>query len=83
MTALVVQDRKGGDLYRVQVGDVGHYLNRLPDGRWLDLTAEQFYAEGETTCGLLPEKRDREYVLSYPDTVARYELLRERLRFSA
>lgn len=50
MTALVVQDLLGGDLIlgEVQIGGVktgNHYWNRLPDGSFVDFTAEQFHAD--------------------------------------
>ncbi len=47
-TALVVQDRLGGDLLIADVHEADgsrqgvHYWNRLPDGTELDLTREQF-----------------------------------------
>jgi ADP-ribose pyrophosphatase YjhB (NUDIX family) len=47
-TALVVQDRFGGGLLMADVHEADgsrqgvHYWNRLPDGRELDLTREQF-----------------------------------------
>ena len=47
-TALVVQDRLGGELLIAEVHEADgsrqgvHYRNRLPDGRELDLTREQF-----------------------------------------
>jgi 8-oxo-dGTP pyrophosphatase MutT (NUDIX family) len=47
-TALVVQDRFGGELLVAEVHEADgsrqglHYWNRLPDGRELDLTREQF-----------------------------------------
>jgi hypothetical protein len=48
VTALVVQELLGGDLVlgevfvdRTKVGH--HYWNRLPDGRDVDFTADQFY----------------------------------------
>src|ERR1700727_229847 len=48
VTALVLQEVLGGDLLLAEVNfaDGGyqgvHYLNRLPDGREVDLTREQF-----------------------------------------
>lgn len=47
MTALVVQDLLGGDLILAEVHvdgvkDGNHYWNRLPDGKEVDLTADQF-----------------------------------------
>jgi 8-oxo-dGTP pyrophosphatase MutT (NUDIX family) len=47
-TALIVQDRLGGELLMAEVREADgsrqgvHYWNRLPDGRELDLTREQF-----------------------------------------
>jgi ADP-ribose pyrophosphatase YjhB (NUDIX family) len=47
-TALVVQDRLGGEMLIADVHEADgsrqgvHYWNRLPDGRELDLTREQF-----------------------------------------
>jgi hypothetical protein len=51
-SALVLQDWLGGDLLVADVTTNGrkagvHYWNRLPDGREVDLTKEQFVA-GET-----------------------------------
>lgn len=76
VTALLVQDVQGGDLLRSTVRGVSHYWNRLPDGTILDLTLEQF---GGDLPDAEPIVRDREYVLSFPETVTRYELLRERV----
>lgn len=72
VTALVVQDFFGGDLLQSVVQGVSHYWNRLPDGTELDLTRDQFdrfVLERE------PEIRSREYVLSFPQTVVRYQRL--------
>ena len=79
VTALVVQDRYGGDLLRVVVNDPelpglsgSHYYNRLPDGRIVDLTRNQFSSwrpEGP------PEVRPREYLLANESTAERYRLL--------
>jgi hypothetical protein len=76
VTALVVQDEFGGDLLRTTVDGLSHYWNRLPDGSEVDLTRQQF-AEGATYGPTVV--RDREYVLSFPDTVRRYLLLRRRV----
>ena len=76
VTALVVQDRLGGDLLRVVNEGESHYYNRLPDGTEFDLTRAQFSTWDPTPA----EVRDRAYVLSFPATVARYERLVERIR---
>ncbi len=78
VTALVVQDMFGGDLLRGMLGEVSHYWNRLADGTVLDFTRQQFQEEevNPTDVGI----RDRDYVLSYPPTVVRYEILAGRMR---
>lgn len=77
VTALVVQDALGGALVRADVCGIAHYWNRLDDGQEVDLTREQFGLEVLVPAG---EERDREYVLSFPDTKRRYNLLKRRLR---
>lgn len=78
VTALVVQDLLGGRLVRDTVGGQSHYFNLVLGGALgLDLTMVQF-GEGAQYDGA-PEERDREYVLSFPHTAARYELMRRRL----
>ncbi len=75
VTALVVQDRFGGVLLRTVNEGASHYWNRLPNGDEVDLTRDQFktWDPGEIV------ERDRSYVLSFPDTVARYERLKAAL----
>ena len=84
VVALIVQDYFGGDLLRASLKgtpwfpqNVSHYWNRLPDGTKVDLTEDQFGDSYPT----LPDPiiRTREYVLSYPATVKRCELLKARL----
>lgn len=83
VTALVLQDYYGGDLLRVTNRGEGHYFNCIVDPitgapTRIDLTWSQFSQESWE-----PEDdeqvRDRAYVLSFPDTVRRYELLRDRV----
>lgn len=80
VTALVVQDYFGGVLLRCKMTDGdSHYWNRLSDGTEEDWTEDQFkYTEAQ------PLKsdfiiREREYVLSFPNTKLRYELLKQRV----
>ncbi len=79
VTALLVQEMLGGKLLRSvaswEGGSVSHYFNELPDGMVLDLTRKQFEADCRFSA---PEYRDRSYVLSYPDTASRYEILKRR-----
>ena len=74
VTSLVVQDRFGGCLLRARFNGTTHYWNRLPSGEEVDLTREQFGAVADFPEG---EERDRDYVLSFPDTARRYRLLVE------
>lgn len=80
VTALVVQDIYGGALLRCETleGD-SHYWNRLPNGRELDLTRAQFAHITDEPLRDTVIVRDRQYVLSYPDTMYRYGLLLTRL----
>jgi hypothetical protein len=80
VTALVIQDYFGGDMLRCKMTDGdSHYWNRFPDGTEHDFTEDQFaYIEDQ------PIKNDyvvrtREYVLSFPSTVTRYNLLKQRV----
>ncbi len=74
VTALVVQDFLGGELVRTVVEPFGsHYWNKLPNGKEKDFTRQQFPKGTQIPEG---ENRKRDYVLSYPQTVKRYALLR-------
>lgn len=76
VTALVLQDSLGGELLRAKVGDDTHYWLKLSCGCEIDLTREQFdhYDPVEI------ETVTRDYVLSYPATVTRYQLLKDRVQ---
>jgi hypothetical protein len=75
-TALVLQRYLGGELMRAEVGATSHYWNRLEAGREVDLTRRQFDSYAPKRI----ETRTRDYVLSYPDTQRRYELLLSRVK---
>jgi hypothetical protein len=77
VTSLLVQDFFGGDLLRTEVEGISHYWIRTPDGREVDLTREQFGPHAKVGPG---EARDRNYVLSFPQTRRRYDLLRRRVQ---
>src|SRR5258708_53300 len=79
ITALIIQDLLGGDLLRAKVNDADHYWNRLPDSRELDLTRDQF---GSGLTITAPDSVSREYVLSFSNTLRRYQQL-SRLFISA
>jgi hypothetical protein len=76
VTSLVVQDYLGGELLRARARDVTHFWS-LVDGREIDLTAEQFTVM--PAWDTASEFVDREYVLAWPDTRRRYEVLRGRV----
>lgn len=84
VVSLVAQDLFGGELLRASlVGIPGfehilsHYWNKLADGSIEDFTKSQFGANYPT--GLKAEVRTRFYVLSFPETAKRYNLLVSRL----
>jgi len=91
VTALIVNDYFGGKLVWAPVNvrgkEISHYFNKIDNKivgltREIDLTKSQFpegtiIPEGIDKTKGLPSTRD--YVLSYPPTVKRYELLKERI----
>lgn len=79
VTALVVQDYFGGYLKRQALNDGdSHYWNDIPYFSELDLTFSQFAVTKQFGIGEIIVK-DREYVLSFPDTKRRYEILKQRV----
>ena len=79
VTALVIQDEYGGDIYSCKVDNNSHFVNIIND-RIIDKTAEQFgcadtikYIVGSF------KKRSRESLLKNKDVRQRYELLKARL----
>ena len=80
VTALVVQDWFGGDLLRcpTKEGD-SHYWNRLPNGHEVGLTDGQFVFSGNRPLYDQIVEQAREYVLSFPDTLAKYTILSQRV----
>jgi len=80
--SLLAQDIYGGTLVRGSLKDnskysylKSHFWNRLPSGEEYDFTSEQY---PDISFQQLPvEERTRERVLSHPDTVRRYELLKK------
>ncbi len=75
VTALVVNDFLGGKIMRCMTRNGSHYYN-LIDDKIVDLTAEQFSKEQLDYSN--SEQRSRGYLLSYPDTEARYITLLNR-----
>jgi len=77
VVSLIAQDLFGGILMRASTDNGTHYWNKLDDDTDLDFTRIQF---GEKMPDLLNIViRERSYVLSFPETVKRYWLLKSRL----
>lgn len=83
VVALLAQDQFGGTLIRQSLKNItgleylhSHYSNRLVNDTEVDFTLEQF--SGKLPTSLPREERDRDRVLSHPDTQRRYTLLRGR-----
>lgn len=79
VTALIVQEQCGGDIYSCKVDNCSHFVNIINE-RIIDKTAEQFggtskikYISGSFRL------RKRESLLKSKEVRERYELLRERL----
>lgn len=80
VTALVVQDYLGGKiLKRKMTNGQNHYLNRLPDGTEVDLTAAQF--DFITPKQILEETSvcSRSQLTRHQNVQTRYELLKKRV----
>lgn len=79
VVSLVAQNFFGGILLRASLKGTffasagSHYWNKLADGTEVDFTASQFGDQYPTN--LVSETRERTYILSYPQTKRRYELL--------
>ena len=78
VTALVIQDRYGGDIYSCKVGNNSHFVN-IVNERIIDKTADQFggiskikYISGSFKI------RSRELLLKNKDVKTRYQLLKSK-----
>jgi hypothetical protein len=76
VSALVIQDLLGGELLRGLFNGTSHYWNRLDNGQIIDVTKQQF---SPLKTQEFTGARTRAYVLSFPDTVTRYKLLKSRI----
>jgi hypothetical protein len=82
-SALVVQDHMGGQIMRVMTYVDGHrethYRNILPDGSVMDVSGDQYpktqVFSVAPVVGSAEYTTLRDYMLSYPATRHRYELL--------
>ncbi len=86
VTACIVQDYLGGEIKRTTATlldgtKISHYYNNLNSAD-IDVTKQQFpegttFAEPDQKIGSF--RTTREYCLSFPDTLKRYELLKSRV----
>lgn len=84
IVSLAAQELFGGELLRASLADIpgyehmrSHYWNKIADGTEKDFTRAQFLDKYPK--GLVPEKRTREYVLSFPEKERRYQLFISKL----
>jgi hypothetical protein len=80
VTARVIQDEYGVDVYSCKVGNNSHFVNII-DERIIDKTADQFGGTDKIKyiSGSL-RKRSRESLLKNKDVKQRYELLKARMK---
>ena len=78
VTALVMQEIIGGDIYECTVNKKKHFYNVSPDGRTYDFTQEQF--GGAFIIYANTKKRTRESLLKVANVRERYELLKSRMK---
>ena len=82
VAALLAQDYFGGALVRGSLQNTkyehlrSHYWNRMRNGEEIDFTSSQY--TDISIEDLRGEERLRDRVLSYPDTVRRYKILKEK-----
>lgn len=75
----MVYDLFGGSIHRVNVSGGGtHYFNKI-DGKYIDLTSDQFTLYGIPLAYEPNQEINREYCGKNPNTLARYRLLASRV----
>lgn len=77
VTALVMQEIIGGDIYECTMKGRKHFYNVSPDHQMYDFTSEQFTTPRDYTKNV--KLRTRESLLKNKDVKQRYELLKARL----
>ena len=77
VTALIMQDLYGGDIYECKVQGKRHYVNITPEGYLHDFTASQF-GEGQIIYSDM-KLRKRKSLLKSKSVKERYELLKMRM----
>jgi len=75
ITAMLVNDMFGGSIHRIRVNGGGtHYFNKI-NGKYVDLTSEQFDLYNIPVDYENNEEMDRQYCGKNADTKKRYDLL--------
>ena len=77
ITAFLVQDIFGGDVYGIPLPDGGFHCYNVVDGHLFDLTSEQF--AGETLCYENNPQQSRDIHFSKEEKYQRYKLLCNKL----
>ena len=78
ITAFLVQDIFGGDVYGIPLPDGGFHCYNVVDGHLFDLTSEQF--AGETLCYENNPQQSRETHFAKEEKYQRYKLLCQKLK---
>ncbi len=87
VTSLIVNDCLGGEIVWAPAilpngKEISHYFNKI-NGKEIDLTREQFPSGTKIPLGIPKSKQfstTREYILSYPETQRRYEILKQKVQ---
>ena len=75
VTAMIIQDMFGGDIYKIKVGIDSHYFNMI-DGRIIDITSDQFGNVQIDYSGAIIADRTQ----FTPETINRYCILKSRIK---
>lgn len=73
VTAMVIQDYFGGDIYKIKVGNESHYFNVIKN-KIVDLTSDQFFQTLDYKGKVIANRNNFE-----PETINRYKILKSRV----
>lgn len=79
ITAFIVQDVFGGDIYEVPLETGGVHCFNIVDGKAVDLASEQFGDKVKDLDYAHATIQDREFRMQEPEKKERYELLKSNL----
>ena len=80
ITAFIVQDIFGGDIYEVPLENGGVHCFNIVDGKAVDLASEQFGDKAKDLDYAHATKQNRELRMQEPEKKDRYELLKSNLK---